>query len=75
VDEQIGEQGRDRRALRRAAIPLDQAAVLPLQRRFQPPLPIEQDPALISVVGDGLQDEIPPDGVEELPDLEIEQSR
>ena len=55
-----------------SAIPLDQAAILALQRRFQPPLHVEQDPALVGVVGDRFEREVPRDGVEELPDVEIE---
>jgi hypothetical protein len=45
-------------------IPFDQRPVLALQRRFEPPLDVEQDPALIGVVSDRLQDEVPWDGVE-----------
>ena len=60
-----------RRALRGSAIPLDQAAVLALQRRFQPPLHVQQDPALVGVVGYRLQDEVPRDGVEERPQVQI----
>src|SRR5205823_2501377 len=39
-----------RRPLRGSAIPLDQAAVLSLERRFQPPLHVEENPALVGVV-------------------------
>ena len=48
--------GRDRRALRAAAIPGNQGAVRPLQRRLEPPPHIQQDPPLVSVVGYRLED-------------------
>jgi hypothetical protein len=58
--------------LRGSAIPFNQAAVLQLERRFEPPLHIEQDPALVGVVSYRFQDEVPRDGVEERPDVDIE---
>jgi site-specific DNA recombinase len=64
-----------RRPLRGSTIPLDQRPVLALQRRFQPPLHIEQDPTLVGVMSDRLQNEVPRNGVKELPDVHIEQSR
>jgi len=58
--------------LRGSAIPLDQAAVLALQWRFEPPLHVHQDPALIGVMSYRLQNEIPRDGIEKGPDVEIQ---
>ena len=49
-----------------------QAAVRPLQRRNQPPLHIQQDPPLVGVVGDRLQDEIMIKVVEEPLDVDID---
>ena len=46
-----------RRALRAAAIPGLQGAVLQLQRRFEPPLNVEQDPPQIGVVSYRSQNE------------------
>ncbi len=64
MHEHVGEQGRDRRPLRSTAVPRDQRPVLALQRRFEPPLHVEQDPTLVGVVGDRFENEVPRDGVE-----------
>jgi hypothetical protein len=50
VQKDVGQHGRDRRALRAAAIPGLQGAVLQLDWRFQPPLHIEKDPPQVCVV-------------------------
>jgi hypothetical protein len=58
-----------------SAIPPDQRPVLALQRRFEPPLHIEQDPTLVGVVSYRLQNEVPRDAIKEGPDVKIQQSR
>jgi hypothetical protein len=57
-------KGENRRTLRGSAIALDQAAVLALQRRFQPPLHVEEDPAQVGVMSYRLENEVPRDAVE-----------
>ena len=57
VQEDVCQHGRDRRALRAAAIPGLEGAILQLQRRFEPPLHIEEDPPHVRVVSHRLQDE------------------
>ena len=43
---------------RGSAIPPDQAAVLALQRRSEPPLDVQQDPAQVSATSYRLQDQL-----------------
>src|SRR5262249_16583370 len=57
VQEDVRQQGRDRRALRAATISLLESAVLALQRRLQPPLHVEEDPPQVGVVSDRFQNE------------------
>ena len=64
MQKHVGEQERNSRPLRGSTIPLDQRAVVALQRRFEPPFHGEQDPPLVGVVSHRLQDRIPRDGVE-----------
>ena len=63
--------GRDRRSLRSSAVPLPQGAIGHLQRRFQPPLHVQQNPFLAGVRLHRLDDEIMIQGVEELLDVQI----
>jgi hypothetical protein len=72
VQEHVGQQGRNRRTLRGSAIPIDQAAILALQWRFEPPLDVQPDPALIGVMSHRLQDEVPRDAIEEGPNVKIQ---
>jgi hypothetical protein len=64
VQKDVGQQGRNRRTLRSSAIALDQAAVLALERRLQPPLHVEQDEALVGVASYRLENEVVRDAVE-----------
>jgi hypothetical protein len=78
VHEHVRRQGRDRRAPWSSAITLDQAAILALQWRLEPPLHIQKDPAQVGVASyrlDRPQHEVARHLVEELLDVEIEQSR
>ena len=47
-----------------STIPCDQAAVLALQWRCEPPLHVQQDPAQVGVMSYRLQNEIVGNGVE-----------
>ena len=47
-----------------AAIPRDQAAVLPLQRRFQPPLHVEEDLPQLRVLRHRLEEQVVVDAVD-----------
>jgi hypothetical protein len=58
VQEHVRQQGRDRRPLRSSAIPRDHAAILALQRRFEPPLHVQQDPAQVGVTSYRLENEV-----------------
>ena len=53
-----------RRPLRSSAIPFDQAAVLVLQRRLQPPLHVQQNPAQVGVMGYRFENEVVRNAVE-----------
>jgi hypothetical protein len=64
VQEDVGQQGRNRRTLRSAAIALDQAAALQPKRRLQPPLHVEQDEALVGVASHRLENKVVRDAVE-----------
>jgi len=46
-----------------------------LQRRFEPPLYVQQDPALVGVVSDRFENKVPPNAIEERADVHIDQSR
>ena len=72
MQEDVRQQGRDRRALRAPAIPRLQGAVLALQRRLKPPLHVEEDPPLAGVTGERAQDERVVERVEERPQIEID---
>jgi hypothetical protein len=72
VHEQVRQQGRDRRALWAAPIPGDHSAVLPLLRRSEPPLHIQQDPPLVGVVCYRLEDQAVIKVVEEPLDVQID---
>ena len=63
---------RHRGPLRGSAIALDQATVLALQWRFEPPLNVQQDPAQVGVMSYRLQHQLPGDAVEERPDIQIQ---
>ena len=72
VHEQVRQDRRNRRPLRGSLVSLHKRAVRALQRRFQPPLDVQQHPA---AVGDRLHrtnHELPGHGVEELLDVEID---
>ena len=71
VQEDVRQHGRDRRALRATAIPGLQGAVLQLQRRFEPPLNVEQDPPQIGVVSYRSQNERVVERVEERLQVQI----
>jgi site-specific DNA recombinase len=60
-----------RRPLRAAAIPGLQGAVLELQRRFQPPLHVEEDPPQVGVVSDRFQNERVIERVEKRLEIQI----
>jgi site-specific DNA recombinase len=66
-----------RRALRAAAIPLLEGAILMLKRCFQPPLHVEKDPPLAGVVSyrRRLQNERVIERVEERLEIQIQKSR
>lgn len=72
VQEDVGQHGRERRPLRSPAIARAKGAVRVLQRRFQPPLDVEQEPPLTGVVSDRAQDELGIERVEERPDVKID---
>ena len=72
MQEDVRQHGRDRRALRTPAIPLPEGAVLQLQRRFQPPLHVEEDPPQVRVVSHRVQNERVIERVEERLQVQIQ---
>lgn len=59
-------------ALRAAAISCFEGAVLALQRCFEPPLHVEEDPPLVGVVSDRAQNERVVKRVEERPEIKVD---
>lgn len=72
MHEEVGQQGRDRRALRAAPIPAHQRSVRALDRRHQPPAHIQQHPRKAGVTLDRTHQQTMVDGVEERPDVHID---
>src|SRR5664279_2871888 len=72
VHEQVRQDGRDRRALWGSPVSCLQGPVGQLQVGGQPPLHIQHYPAGLGVLLDGLDDQVPPDAVEEPPDVQID---
>jgi hypothetical protein len=72
VHEQVGQQGRDRRALWGSLLSCDEGAVWHLHRGFQPPFDVEQQPALVGVVSHRFEQQIMGHAVEEGPNVEID---
>ena len=68
----LASDGRDRGALWGALLPCDEGPVGHLHGGFQPPLDVEQDPALVSVVSHRFHQQVMRDAVEKGPDVEID---
>ena len=64
--------GRDRRPLRGSPVSFLQGPVGPPQRGLEPPFHIQHDPREVGVGLDRLDDEVPADAVEKLPDIQID---
>src|ERR1039458_2585856 len=58
VHEKVGEQRRNRRALRGPLLSCHKGPVCHLHGGFKPPFDVKQDPALLGVVSDRLQHQI-----------------
>jgi len=72
VHEQVRQDRRNGRSLRRSSRALNQDAVRVLQRRCQPPLDIQQHPGAVGHRLHRADDEVPRHLVEELLDVEID---
>jgi hypothetical protein len=72
VQEQVGQNGWDRRTLRCPLVPGDHGPVASLQVGGEPPLYIEDDPGLVGVGFGRLSRSDPSDAVEERLDVQID---
>ena len=72
MHEQVRQDRRYRRSLRSSLGSLRERAVGVLQRRSQPPLDIQQHPPVGADRGHRLDDKVPRNGVEELPDVQVD---
>src|SRR5437868_10013597 len=72
VQKQIGQQGTDDTALRRALLTRDQLTVLLLHWRFQPTLDVQHDPLLLGVFLHRPYQQILRDVIEETLDVQID---
>ena len=72
MQKQVGEDGGDRAALRRALNPLDQRPIGHQHRGLQPALHVQHDPFLVGVARDCLQHQLPRNGVKEGSDVKID---
>ena len=72
VQEEVGQQGGDRRALGAATVPCEQRAILGLQRGAQPPLHVEEYPLPVRMVSHRLEHELVRQAVEEGLDVEVD---
>lgn len=72
VHEQVRQDGRDRGSLWGSTPAGLQGPIGQLQVGGQPPLHIQHHPTRLGVLLDGLDDQVPPDTVEELPDVQID---
>ena len=72
VHEQVGQQRGNRRPLRGSLLPRCQGPVGHLHGGGKPPLDVEQNPTLVGVVSDRLEEQIMRDAVEEGPDIKVQ---
>ena len=72
MHEQVSQQGRDWRTLRGPFLPGDRGLVWHLHGGTEPPCDVEQNPALVGVVSNRLQQQIMRNAVEEGPDVQID---
>jgi hypothetical protein len=77
MHEQVSQQRGNRRPLRGSPFPGHHGAIRLLERRFKPPLHIQQNPLLArcDVAGDRPEHKVPGHGAGERPDVQIDHSR